>query len=175
MPLGWFDHQQMAQLHGASWPEHRCAGWADTAAGSMDWLDTVPPCPCTLGQAYSEFGQWEHDPLCNMYNTTKLNCQFHQGAKHCVRLVQSGWVQTDGQTDSDRHTERGADTLTRFGMSRTDDTDRHNLTDMHINSKTLYATNPRRAGKGRRMSPLRYGRTDGNYSAFQTLRQSTYS
>ena len=39
---------------------------------------------------------------------------------------------------------------------------------MHEHNMHIHVT------KGRRMSPLRYDRIDGNYSAFQTFRQSAF-
>jgi hypothetical protein len=93
IPLGWFVQQEMTARYGSSWPAKLCVDWYKKDKQDLKWLDSLLSCPCSLAQAISDFGRWQPDNGCNLYNAhISSNCFYHSDAVHCVRSVQPVYV-----------------------------------------------------------------------------------
>ncbi|XP_053399387.1 sushi domain-containing protein 2-like isoform X2 [Mercenaria mercenaria] len=89
IPLGWYVQNAMTAQHGTDWPSSLCMSWYNKAFQDMNWVNSLLSCPCSLAQAISDFGRWQHDHGCNLQNSENSgNCFYHQEAVHCVRAVQ---------------------------------------------------------------------------------------
>ncbi|XP_060065924.1 sushi domain-containing protein 2-like [Ylistrum balloti] len=86
LPLGWFVNDDMVQRYGSQWPHDKCMSWYNNDRMDMSWLQSLPYCPCNLGQALVDFGRFQTDPGCDMFSGSR--CTYHIGAVHCVRAVQ---------------------------------------------------------------------------------------
>ncbi|XP_033742451.1 sushi domain-containing protein 2-like isoform X2 [Pecten maximus] len=85
LPLGWFVNNDMIQRYGNHWPHDKCMLWYNNDRQDMAWLQSLPYCPCNLGQALVDIGRFQTDPGCDMFRGSK--CTYHIGAIHCVRAV----------------------------------------------------------------------------------------
>ncbi|XP_041357710.1 sushi domain-containing protein 2-like [Gigantopelta aegis] len=88
IPLGWFVGDAMKSRYGDNWVVDKCLEWYSEDKKDMSWLDDLLHCPCTLEQALADFGRWQPDVGCSIYNKKPTNCHYHIGAIHCVRSFQ---------------------------------------------------------------------------------------
>ncbi|XP_021348303.1 sushi domain-containing protein 2-like isoform X1 [Mizuhopecten yessoensis] len=85
LPLGWYVNNDMIQRYGSHWPHDKCVLWYNKDRQDMAWLQSLPYCPCNLGQALVDIGRFQTDPGCDMFSGSV--CTYHIGAVHCVRSV----------------------------------------------------------------------------------------
>ncbi|GFN81799.1 sushi domain-containing protein 2-like, partial [Plakobranchus ocellatus] len=85
IPLGWYVNEKMTEDNSSDWSDQMCKAWFNEDAKKMDWLDSLLPCPCTLDQALADFGRFQPDAGCNVFDGSK--CTYHKEAKHCVRAI----------------------------------------------------------------------------------------
>lgn len=85
LPLGWYVNNDMVQRYGSQWPHDKCILWYNNDRQDMAWLQSLPYCPCNLGQALVDIGRFQTDPGCDMFRGSV--CTYHIGAVHCVRAV----------------------------------------------------------------------------------------
>ena len=86
LPLGFYVNKAMVMQYGENWPSQKCKAWYNEDKQDMKWLSKLEHCPCNLVQALSDFGRWQTDVGCDLYDGSK--CTYHIGAVHCIRSVQ---------------------------------------------------------------------------------------
>ncbi|XP_059161230.1 sushi domain-containing protein 2-like [Physella acuta] len=84
-PLGWYMNEDLTERMGSDWSDQKCRAWSREDGKSTDWIQRLPPCPCSLAQALADFGRFQADPSCNIQTGSK--CHYHKEAVHCVRSV----------------------------------------------------------------------------------------
>ncbi len=92
IPLGWFTDKEMTEYIGKDWPSERCTTWHNEDIRTPPWMGDMWPCPCELNQALADFGRFQPDAYCNMFQPALYACHLHEGATHCVRSVTATYV-----------------------------------------------------------------------------------
>ncbi|GAB6024102.1 hypothetical protein CHUAL_008814 [Chamberlinius hualienensis] len=83
MPLAWYFYPQWEENDGPEWARMACDNWIQREDRLNTFSNHVTRCPCTLGQALADMGNFGPDPECDMNLNT--GCYSHKEAKHCVR------------------------------------------------------------------------------------------
>ncbi|KAL8616990.1 hypothetical protein ACOMHN_014161 [Nucella lapillus] len=86
LPLAWYVNHVQSEERGTQWYQDHCQHWAHRGRSDLSWQAELPPCPCSLQQAVADWGRWQADVGCSLFNKGS-KCAFNRGAKHCVRSV----------------------------------------------------------------------------------------